>query len=143
MARTWPLGDQVDDVLIVLVADKIPLDFLPDVHLLLEFEDVLDEQIVQRLVREVDAQLHFTREEGGRYISAGRYQNIDRACEMTSPRGVFWCLNLMSAVQFTCGNELTPKFSKPKMSRTPVQNAALYTDMYSLITVTHQSKTSE
>ena len=30
---------------------------------------------------------------------------------------------------FTWGNELTEKFSKPKISRTPVQYAALYIEM--------------
>ena len=52
-----PLGDEVDDVLVVLVRDEVPLDLLLDVHLLLELEDVLDEEVVQRLVGEVDAHL--------------------------------------------------------------------------------------
>jgi hypothetical protein len=52
-----PLGNQVDDVLVVLVRDEVPLDALLDVDLLLELEDVLDEEVVQRLVGEVDAQL--------------------------------------------------------------------------------------
>ena len=33
------LGDQVEDGLVVLVRDKVPLDLLADVHLLLELED--------------------------------------------------------------------------------------------------------
>ena len=57
MGTHRPLSNQVDDVLVVLVGDKVPLDFLPYVDLLLELEDVLDEQVVQRVVGEVDAHL--------------------------------------------------------------------------------------
>ena len=37
-------------------------------------------------------------------------------------------LSLVKLMQ-SCGKELSEKFSKPKMSRTPVQTAALYTEM--------------
>ena len=41
-----PLRDEVDDVLVVLVLDEVPLDLLADVRLLLELEDMLDEDDV-------------------------------------------------------------------------------------------------
>lgn len=54
-----------------------------------------------------------------------------------------WRLSLVRLMQ-SCGKELVLKFSKPKMSSTPTQNAAsLGREMYSLITSTHQSNTSE
>ena len=42
-----PLRDEVERVLVVLVLDKVPLDLLANVRLLLELENVLDEQVVQ------------------------------------------------------------------------------------------------
>jgi hypothetical protein len=50
-------GDEVDDRLVVLELDGGPCDLLLGVLLLLQAEDVLVEEELQRLVRVVDAQL--------------------------------------------------------------------------------------
>eukprot|EP00966_Prymnesium_polylepis_P051115 1183121-Prymnesium_polylepis.1 len=47
-----PLGDQVEDDLVILEVDVIAHDALTRVHLLLESDDVADEEIVQQLVRQ-------------------------------------------------------------------------------------------
>ena len=52
-----PLHNGVEHVLVVLIVHKLPLHLLGDVCLLLELEDVLDEEVVQLLVGEVNAQL--------------------------------------------------------------------------------------
>lgn len=50
-------GDKVYHVLVVLITDKVPLHFLSHVHLLLQLEHMLNEQIMQRLICEIDAEL--------------------------------------------------------------------------------------
>lgn len=50
-------GDEVDGGLVVTEFDVLPLDLLLLVLLLLKAEDVLVEEVLQRLVGEVDTQL--------------------------------------------------------------------------------------
>ena len=50
-------GDEVDGGLVVLEVDVLPADLLLGVLLLLQLEDVLVEEVLQRLVGIVDAQL--------------------------------------------------------------------------------------
>ena len=50
-------GDEVDGGLVVLEVDVVPGDALLAVFLLLQLEDVLVEEVLQRLVGVVDAQL--------------------------------------------------------------------------------------
>ena len=87
-----------------LVGHKVPLHLLLSIDLLLELEHVLYEQVVQRLVREVDA----------------------CRTESAFKEGV-GCKGGGGGAQI-CGKELSEKFSKPKMSRMPTQNAALHTE---------------
>ena len=51
------------------------------------------------------------------------------------------CSDSLVKLMHICGKLLTPKFSKPKMSSTPVEKAGDGSEMYSLITHVHQSKT--
>eukprot|EP00966_Prymnesium_polylepis_P109283 2529696-Prymnesium_polylepis.1 len=51
------LRDERQHVRVVAVVDQLPLDTLAHVHLLLQLDHVLDEHVVQQLIREVDAQL--------------------------------------------------------------------------------------
>ena len=62
------LLDEVDAWLVVLVLDLDPADALLGVDLLLHLEDELEEELVQLLVGEVDAQLL------ERVVSRGREQ---------------------------------------------------------------------
>ncbi len=51
------VGDHVQSILVVCELDVLPADVLQVVLLLLQFEDVTDEELLQVLVGEVDAQL--------------------------------------------------------------------------------------
>ncbi len=83
------VGDHVQGVLVVCELDVLPADVLQVVLLLLQFEDVADEELLQVLVGEVDAQLFETtvRKAGSR-------------CECT---GLNWrkrhCLTIKTRVQ--------------------------------------------
>ncbi len=50
-------GDHVQSVLVVSELDVLPVDVLQVVLLLLQLEDMTDEELLQVLVGEVDAQL--------------------------------------------------------------------------------------
>lgn len=57
--------DEVADDDVVEVLDRLPLDALPQVLLLFLLQSQLDEQLLQLLVTEVDAELFEAMEEGG------------------------------------------------------------------------------
>ena len=49
------MGDQIDDILVVMVIDNRPFDSLLLVHVLLNLEDVTYEKCMKSLVGEIDA----------------------------------------------------------------------------------------
>jgi len=53
----WPCGDHVQDVLVVLELQMLPANALGGVRLLLQLENVLHEELLQRFVGVVDAEL--------------------------------------------------------------------------------------
>ncbi len=95
-------GNHIQGILVVGELDVLPVDIFQVVLLLLQLENVANEELLQVLIRKVDAQLLKTTAGMNKISTSFR-------CKI---RGRIFC--------FTSTHLLIVKFSKPKMSSRPI-----------------------
>lgn len=72
------VGDHVQSVLVICELDVLPVDVLQVVLLLLQFEDMANEELLQVLVGKVNAQLLKTTEADRRFHRQYKENKLDR-----------------------------------------------------------------
>ena len=110
----WFAGQHVQGALVVLVVDVLPNNVFTSILILLQLENVLDEELLELLVGEVDAQL----------LEAATVQWNKWKDKMGGFQSV-WYKNSSSGPLMSCAppwntNLFLLKFSKPKMSSKPI-----------------------